>query len=80
MSMLVTSRGRVTIPRKVRDYLGIRPGTALDFEVAPDGRVVLVKIGGKRTRRKASRFAALRDTATVKMSTRQIMALTRGEG
>jgi len=80
MSMLVTSRGRVTIPRKVRDYLGIRPGTALDFEVAPDGRVVLVKIGGKRARRKASRFAALRGIATVKMSTRQIMALTRGEG
>jgi hypothetical protein len=32
--------------------------------------------GARRTR---SRFAALRGTATVKMSTRQIIALTRGD-
>jgi AbrB family looped-hinge helix DNA binding protein len=81
MSTLVTSKGQVTIPKKVRDHLGIRPGTAVDFEAGPDGRVVLVKkSGGRRTRRRTSRFAALRGTATVKMSTRQIMALTRGEG
>jgi antitoxin PrlF len=81
MSTLVTSKGQVTIPKKVRDHLGIRPGTAVDFEAAPDGRVMLVKkAGGRRARRGASRFAALRGTATVKMSTRQIMALTRGEG
>jgi antitoxin PrlF len=80
MSTRVTGKGQVTIPRRVRDYLGIRPGTALAFEIAPDGRVILVKIGSKRARRKASRFAALRGTATVSMSTRQIMALTRGEG
>lgn len=80
MSTLVTSKGQVTIPKKVRDHLGIRPGTAVDFEADPDGRVVLVKkSGGPRARRRTSRFAALRGTATVKMSTRQIMALTRGE-
>jgi len=81
MSTLVTSKGQVTIPKKVRDHLGIRPGTAVDFEADPDGRVMLVKkSGGTRRRRRTSRFAALRGTATVKMSTRQIMALTRGEG
>ncbi|MGH8674592.1 MAG: AbrB/MazE/SpoVT family DNA-binding domain-containing protein [Burkholderiales bacterium] len=80
MSTLVTSKGQVTIPKKVRDHLGIRPGTAVDFEAGPDGRVVLVKkSGGAGARRKASRFAALRGTATVKLTTRQIMALTRGE-
>ena len=81
MSTRVTSKGQVTIPKKVRDHLGIRPGTAVDFEAGPDGRVVLVKkSGGTRARRKPSRFATLRGTATVKMSTREIMALTRGEG
>jgi len=81
MSTLVTSKGQVTIPKKVRDHLGIRPGTAVDFEAGPDGQVLLVKkTGGTRARRRQSRFAALRGTATVKMSTRQIMALTRGEG
>lgn len=80
MSTLVTSKGQVTIPKKVRDHLGIRPGTAVDFEAGPDGQVLLVKKSGGTRARRPSRFAALRGTATVKMSTRQIMALTRGEG
>ena len=80
MSTQVTSKGQVTIPKRVREHLGIRPGSAVDFEAAPYGRVMLIRkpgrVGGGR--RKPSRFAALRGTATVRMSTRQIMALTRG--
>ncbi len=81
MSTTVTSKGQVTIPKKVRDHLGIGPGTSVDFLPVPDGRVMLVKrAGGAGTaRRKRGRFAALRGSATVKMTTRQIMALTRGE-
>ena len=80
MSTTVTSKGQVTIPKKVRDHLGIGPGTSVDFLPVPDGRVMLVKkAGGTRiARRKRSRFAALRGSATVRMTTRQIMALTRG--
>ncbi len=81
MSTTVTTKGQVTIPKKVRDHLDIRPGSVVDFEPADDGRVFLVKKGEKRNRAKRvpSRFRALRGAATVKMSTRQIMALTRGE-
>ena len=80
MSTHVTSKGQVTIPKRVREYLGIRPGSAVDFEAGPDGRVVLVRKTGRASgaKRRPSRFAALRGTATVRMSTRQIMALTRG--
>jgi AbrB family looped-hinge helix DNA binding protein len=80
MSTTVTSKGQVTIPKKVREHLGIGPGTSVDFLPAPDGRVMLVKkAGGARANRpKRSRFAALRGSATVRMTTRQIMALTRG--
>ncbi len=78
MSTVVTSKGQVTIPKKVRDYLGIRPGSAVDFELAADGRVVLVKAGGSGARA-ASRFARVRGSATAGMSTDEIMALTRGE-
>jgi acyl-CoA synthetase (NDP forming) len=44
-------------------------------------KVTLVKNGARAggAKRTRSRFAALRGTATVRMSTRQIMALTRGE-
>jgi len=80
MSTTVTVKGQVTIPKKVRDHLDIRPGSVVEFEPAADGRVFIVKKGTRKAaKRVPSRFAAVRGTATVKMSTRQIMALTRGE-
>lgn len=80
MGNQVTSKGQVTIPKKVREFLGIKPGTVVEFEPIADGRVVIVAAGRKTRKSKPSRFAALRGTATVKMTTREIMALTRGEG
>ena len=77
MSHQVTSKGQVTIPKKVRDFLGIKPGTAVAFEPIADGRIVIVAAERKTPKATPSRFAALRGTATVKMTTRQIMALTR---
>ena len=77
MSHQVTSKGQVTIPKKIRDHLGIRPGAAVDFEPTADGRVELVAANARPRKAKPSRFAALRGTATVKMTTREIMALTR---
>jgi AbrB family looped-hinge helix DNA binding protein len=76
MPTLVTTKGQVTIPKPVRDLLGIQPGNAVSFELAPDGRVVLVKVGGER---KISRFEALRGRAGPGLGTDEIMALTRGE-
>ena len=74
MSSTVTSKGQVTIPKRVRDLLGIGPGSEIDFERAPDGRVVLVKTGKKA---RPSRFARLRGHAGKGLSTDEIMAMTR---
>ena len=81
MATTVTSKGQVTIPKSVRDLLGIVPGTAVDFDLTPDGQVVLRKTsqGRSRGRSPRSRFAPLRGVATVKMTTDQILALTRGD-
>jgi AbrB family looped-hinge helix DNA binding protein len=54
MSTTVTSKGQVTIPKRVRDLLGIGPGSKVDFERAPDGRIVLIKLDNKKA---PSRFA-----------------------
>lgn len=81
MANQVTVKGQVTIPKRVREHLGIKPGNAVQFEVDERGEVVIRKAtrpGGSRARRR-SRFAAVRGTATVKMSTDEILALTRGE-
>jgi AbrB family looped-hinge helix DNA binding protein len=73
----VTSKGQVTVPKSVRDYLGLKAGSAVTFERRPGGEIVL-RPSRAPTRRPASVFAALRGRATVRMSTDEIMALTRG--
>ena len=72
----VTTKGQVTIPKPIRDRLGIVPGDTVAFELAPDGRIVLVKAGRARP---VSRFETLRGRAGAGLSTDEIMALTRGE-
>ena len=72
----VTSKGQVTIPKAVRDLLGIVPGSKVDFHRAVDGSVVLSRRDDKRP---ASRFARLRGHAAEGLDTDAIMALTRGE-
>ena len=76
MGSRVTRKGQVTIPKRVRDYLGIAPGSVVEFEVMPDGRIVLVKQGVEP---KPSRFEKIRGTATTKLTTDQLMALLRGD-
>jgi len=75
MANTVTSKGQVTIPKPVRDRLGIVPGDAVDFKLAPDGSIVLVKMGAASVK---SRFEAIRGCADAGLSTDEIMALTRG--
>ncbi|MBI3969897.1 MAG: AbrB/MazE/SpoVT family DNA-binding domain-containing protein [Chloroflexi bacterium] len=38
----VTSKGQVTLPKEVRDALGLIPGTHVEFQVEP-GRIVMRK-------------------------------------
>jgi AbrB family looped-hinge helix DNA binding protein len=76
MTTNVTTKGQVTIPKPVRDMLGIEPGNAVNFHMAPDGQIILTKAGGAPP---ASRFAALRGRAGPGLTTDEIMALTRGE-
>jgi AbrB family looped-hinge helix DNA binding protein len=74
--MRVTTKGQVTIPQHIREKLGITPATEVDF-VEDKGRIFLVKRKeGKAAMRK---FTKLRGSATVKMTTDEIMALTRSE-
>jgi AbrB family looped-hinge helix DNA binding protein len=74
--MRVTTKGQVTIPLAIREKLGIQPASEVDF-VEEGGRVYLVKRQDEGAAQR--RFASLRGVATVKMTTEEIMALTRGE-
>lgn len=75
--MRITEKGQVTIPKAIRDRMGFLPRTEVEFVVLRH-RVVLRKVDGSRRRGKRL-IASMRGRATGKMSTEEIMALTRGE-
>jgi AbrB family looped-hinge helix DNA binding protein len=78
MATNLTSKGQVTVPKKVRDYLGVKPGEAVTFERLPSGDIAL-RAAKSRKKRSASKFAKLRGRATVRMTTEEILELTRAE-
>ena len=78
MPSTVTSKGQVTVPKRLRDRLGIAPGSAVEFELSEDGRVFLTKAGQTKQKAPKSRFEALRGRAGPGLSTDEIMELTRG--
>jgi len=74
--MKVTTKGQVTIPQAVREQLGILPGAEVEFEV--EGKAAKIRpIRNARSRGRRI-IAHLRGRGTVRMTTDQIMALTRG--
>ena len=73
--MKVTSKGQVTIPRHLREKYGITENTEVNF-VEEKNRIIIVK---SKTPASPGRFKSLRGSATVKMTTDEIMALTRGK-
>jgi AbrB family looped-hinge helix DNA binding protein len=85
--MRITSKGQVTIPQALREKTGLLPHTEVEFEL--DGRAVRIKRarrGSKRVRPIqhkpddwADFVAQMRGKGDIKMTTDEIMALTRGE-
>jgi antitoxin PrlF len=83
MGMPVTVKGQVTIPKPIRDRLGLTPGSRVEFEVDGQGRVFLSKQTLPEDPRPADpdRFRRLMGTANALegMSTDDIMRLLRGD-
>ena len=42
MESAITVKGQATIPKPIREHLGLRPGDRVKFFVHPDGSVVLL--------------------------------------
>jgi AbrB family looped-hinge helix DNA binding protein len=74
--MRVTAKGQVTIPIEIRQRLGLLPDTEVEFEVV--GGAVRIRRAARGKGRGRALVARLRGRATTKMSTDEIMALTRG--
>jgi AbrB family looped-hinge helix DNA binding protein len=83
--MRVTEKGQVTIPKPVRDRLGIVPGSEVDF-VFRDGDVHLIRVSESESEETESRgeraVRVLREAAKkyrlTDFTTDEIMDMTRG--
>jgi antitoxin PrlF len=81
MATTLTSKGQVTIPKRIRDALQLLPGTAVEFSVNAGGEVVLhpprPAKGARRVRK--DRFDAVRGRAEVPWRTDELMKLLRAD-
>lgn len=76
--MRITSKGQVTIPQDIRERLGLLPHSEVEFDVVGDS-VRMRKKSGKRMSRGELIVARLRGSGNKRMTTDEIMALTRGD-
>jgi antitoxin PrlF len=80
MSTTLTAKGQVTIPKKIRDVLGLAPGSAVEFNVDERGRIVICKAGERPSHpNRRDRFDRVRGRASVKWRTEELMRLLRGD-
>lgn len=79
--MRITSKGQVTIPADVREVAGLLPNTEVEFVVDGEGVRLVPSASTEARRKQQSRggrlVTRLRGSATINMSTDEIMALTR---
>jgi antitoxin PrlF len=77
----LTSKGQVTIPKRIRDAMQLVPGAAVEFSVNPAGEVVLypARPAGRARKPERDRFDAVRGRADVPWRTDELMKLLRAD-
>ncbi len=74
--MRITSKGQITIPIEIREKMGFLPDTEVEFKIT--GNTVSLKRVGSSSKRSRNLINQMRRKATIKMTTDEILALTRG--
>lgn len=80
--MRITTKGQVTIPAELREQAGLLPLTEVEFGFQ-DGVVTLRPAGASTRPDRGAEIVRhlrgrLRDSGSIRMTTDEIMALTRG--
>jgi AbrB family looped-hinge helix DNA binding protein len=81
MATTLTSKGQVTIPKRIRDELQLLPGATVQFSVNAAGEVVLHRPRPAKAldRPEPDRFDAVRGRADVRWRTDDLMKLLRSD-
>ena len=78
MTTTITVKGQVTVPKHIRDALGLVPGTQVGFALNDEGDVVL-RAAQRQRGKPMDRFEAARGKADVKWRTQDLMKLLRAD-
>jgi AbrB family looped-hinge helix DNA binding protein len=76
MATKVTRKGQVTIPKPVRDHLGIGPGSEVEFKRAADGSIVILRAENATPKGRFDKVVGILGPGP---STDEIMEWTRGD-
>ena len=76
--MRITSKGQVTIPMDIREKLGLLPNTEVEFEIDRDAVRMKKASAPKGPDRGRALIEHMRGKGTRRITTDQIMKLTRG--
>jgi len=81
MATTLTVKGQVTIPKRIRDALGLKPGDGVDFAMNAEGQIVLRRARPVVVKKgDPDRFERALGTADIKWgSTDEYMKFVRGE-
>ncbi len=77
MNSTLTSKGQVTIPKAIRDYLGVAPGSRVEFAISTDGRALVSAVKPTHRRTGSSRAARLRGILNSGQGTDALMEMLR---
>ena len=77
MGYALTSKSQVTVPKAIREHLGVGPGGEVDYEALPDGSARIVAV--PKDPAQDNPFAKWRGTGVSGMTTEEIMRETRGD-
>ena len=81
MATTLTSKGQVTIPKRIRDAMQLVPGAPVEFSVNAAGEVVLhpARPAGRARKPARDRFDEVRGRADVPWRTDELMKLLRAD-
>ncbi len=71
----ITSKGQVTLPKRMRDHLGLKPGSEIEFTINNRAEIVLKA----KEKPPKSKFDDLVGTLELGMTTDEFMRMIRGD-
>lgn len=77
MGHAVTVKGQVTIPKAMREHMGVVQGQEIEFVAQPNGQVLMIPV--KRAVPKENPFLKWMGTGIAGMTTEEILRETRGD-